>query len=232
MVKNFFNIFYKKIDGLHEAAYFLGIFAILSQVLALLRDRVLASSFGVGHTLGFLLITSFSIPDFIFATVGSIVSISVLVPFITYRLERSTEETKYFINTIFSFFSLLIVGASILGFIFMPILAPRIFPGIADKTTLIHMASNLFFADIPRYFKFSGKHNAGRKKISRLCPEPARIYISESSSVRFFSIRYSASTASHMALFWHHNASFHSIAIRIQERAFQGVAVSFRLATD
>ncbi len=147
MVKNFFNIFYKKIEGLHEAAYLLGLFAILSQVLALLRDRVLASSFGIGHTLD-IYYSSFEIPDFIFATVGSIVSISVLVPFITNRLEKSTEETKSFINTIFSFFSLLIVGASIITFFLIPFLAPHIFPGIADKTALIRMARILLLSPI------------------------------------------------------------------------------------
>ncbi len=146
-VKTFFGMFYKKIEGLHEAAYLLAFFAFLSQILALLRDRVLATSFGIGHTLD-IYYSAFEIPDFIFATVGSIVSISVLVPFITYRLEKSTEETKYFINTIFSFFSLLIVGASIVGFFLMPFLAPKIFPGIADKATLIHMARILLLSPI------------------------------------------------------------------------------------
>lgn len=147
MVNKFFSMFYKKIEGLHEAAYLLAIFALLSQILALLRDHVLASAFGVGHTLD-IYYSSFEIPDFIFATVGSIVSISVLVPFITSRLEKSTEETKYFINTIFSFFSLLIVGASIVAFFLMPFLAPHIFPGITDKTTLIHMARILLLSPI------------------------------------------------------------------------------------
>ncbi len=147
MVKKFFNIFYKEIDGLHQAAYLLGIFAFLSQVLALLRDRVLAGAFGTGHTLD-IYYSSFEIPDFIFATVASIVSISVLVPFITERMERSTDETKYFINAIFSFFSIIIVCVSIAAFFAMPYLAPRIFPGISDSFTLIHMAQILLMSPI------------------------------------------------------------------------------------
>src|SRR5689334_1997920 len=121
MVKKFFNIFYKEIDGLHQAAYLLGIFAFLSQVLALLRDRVLASSFGTNHVLD-IYYSSFEIPDFIFATVASIVSISVLVPFITAKLEKSSEDAKYFINTIFSFFSVIMVIVSIVAFFLMPYL--------------------------------------------------------------------------------------------------------------
>ncbi len=147
MVKRFFNIFYKEIDGLHQAAYLLGIFAFLSQVLALLRDRVLASSFGTNHVLD-IYYSSFEIPDFIFATVASIVSISVLVPFITAKLEKSSDEAKCFINTIFSFFSIIMVCVSIVVFFLMPYLAPKIFPGIVDRSTLITMARILLLSPI------------------------------------------------------------------------------------
>jgi putative peptidoglycan lipid II flippase len=147
MVKRFFNIFYKEIDGLHQAAYLLGLFAFLSQILALLRDRVLASSFGTNHILD-IYYSSFEIPDFIFATVASIVSISVLVPFITAKLEKSSDEAKYFINTIFSFFSVIMILVSIVAYFLMPYLAPKIFPGIADHSTLISMARILLLSPI------------------------------------------------------------------------------------
>jgi len=147
MVKRFFNIFNKEIDGLLEAAYLLGLLAIISQVLGLLRGRVLAGSFGTGHILD-IYYASFEIPDFIFATVASVVSISVLVPFITERLEKSKEETKYFINSIFSFFSVMIILTCSIVFIFMPYLAPKFFPGIADYATLINMARILLLSPI------------------------------------------------------------------------------------
>ena len=147
MVRRFFNIFYKEIDGLLEAAYLLGSFALLSQILALFRDRVFAASFGTGHILD-IYYASFEIPDFIFATVASIVSISVLIPFITERLEKSKEETKYFINSIFSFFSVMIVVVCIIVFVFMPYLAPKVFPGIIDHATLTKMARILLLSPI------------------------------------------------------------------------------------
>ncbi len=147
MVKKIFNIFYKQIDGLHEAAYLLGLFAFLSQVLALLRDRVLAASFGTTHTLD-LYYASFEIPDFIFATVASIVSISVLVPFITEKLEKSFPETTSFINSVFSVFSVIIVSICAIVFFLMPMLAPKIFPGISDTAHLIVMARILLLSPI------------------------------------------------------------------------------------
>ncbi|MBU6370859.1 MAG: murein biosynthesis integral membrane protein MurJ [Patescibacteria group bacterium] len=147
MREKIFGILNRKIEGLHEAAYLLGVFTVLSQILALLRDRVLASAFGVGHTLD-VYYAAFEIPDFLLATVGSIVSISVLVPFITHRLEKSEGEAREFISTMFSFFSILIVGCSVVAFFFIPYLAPRVFPGIADKATLIHMARIMLLSPI------------------------------------------------------------------------------------
>jgi len=133
MVKRFFNIFYKEIAGLHEAAYLLGIFAFLSQILALVRDRLFASSFGAGTTLD-IYYSSFRIPDFIFATVASLVSISVLVPFITERLDRNKEEGIKFISSIFSFFSILIFFVSFIAYILIPYIVPSIFKGMSVDT--------------------------------------------------------------------------------------------------
>ena len=71
MVKRIFNIFNREIKGLHEAAYLLAFFAFLSQLLGLIQDRILASSFGAGSLLD-VYYSSFRIPDFIFATVASL----------------------------------------------------------------------------------------------------------------------------------------------------------------
>ena len=88
MVKRFFKVFYREINGLHEAAYLLGLFALMSQILGLVRDRMLASSFGTGQFLD-IYYSSFRIPDFIFVSVASIVSLSVLIPFITEKMNQS-----------------------------------------------------------------------------------------------------------------------------------------------
>ena len=64
----------REVRGMHEAAYLLAGFALLSQILALLRDRILAAQFGAGHTLD-LYYAAFRIPDFLFATVASLVSL-------------------------------------------------------------------------------------------------------------------------------------------------------------
>jgi len=51
MVKRIIKLLNREISGLHEAAYLLGAFTFASQLLALVRDRALASFFGAGETL-------------------------------------------------------------------------------------------------------------------------------------------------------------------------------------
>ena len=49
MVKKWFLFIGREIRGLHEAAYLLATFALLSQILGLVRDKMLAFTFGAGH---------------------------------------------------------------------------------------------------------------------------------------------------------------------------------------
>jgi putative peptidoglycan lipid II flippase len=147
MVKRLFNIFYKEIKGLHEAAYLLAFFSFLSQLLALLRDRLLASNFGAGNTLD-IYYSSFRIPDFIFVTVASIVSISVLVPFINEKLSKDENNGKNFISNLFLSFSILIVLTSTVFYFLIPFLVPKIFPGMKDVSELINMSRILLLSPI------------------------------------------------------------------------------------
>ena len=93
MVSSILRFLNKEISGLHEAAYLLGFFAILSQLLALVRDRLFAQEFGAGQVLD-IYYASFRIPDIIFVTVASLVSMSILIPFLIEKREQGTEAFK------------------------------------------------------------------------------------------------------------------------------------------
>lgn len=130
MVKKILHIFNREISGLHQAAYLLGFFAILSQVLALFRDRMLASIFGAGLSLD-IYYAAFRIPDIVFATVASLVSVSVIIPFLVERIDRDESEAKHFLNTIFSFYMVLMCCVSIILFFTTPFLTRVLFPSIS-----------------------------------------------------------------------------------------------------
>jgi len=132
MVKRVLSLLHKEITGLHQAAYLLGVFALSSQFLALIRDRILASTFGASQTLD-IYYAAFRIPDFIFVTVASLVSISVLIPFLIEKFEKSQEEAKDFINQIFTFFFLIILSTSLIVFFISPYLLKLLFPSFIES---------------------------------------------------------------------------------------------------
>jgi len=135
MVKRILHLLSKEIRGLHEAAYLLGFCAILAQLLSLVRDRLFAYYFGAGPTLD-LYYSAFRIPDMIFVTIASMVSISVLVPFFIERVEKDFEEGKKFINALFSTFCITIVVISAVVFFFVPYLLPIVLPGFKGSSQL------------------------------------------------------------------------------------------------
>ncbi|MCX6716422.1 MAG: oligosaccharide flippase family protein [Candidatus Taylorbacteria bacterium] len=149
MVKRMLKVLSKEVGGLHEAAYLLAFFAILSQILALVRDRLLTYHFGAGTQLD-LYYAAFKIPDIIFVFAASAVSISVLVPFLVERMEDSKEKTKEFVNSIFTCFSLAIIVISVVAWIVMPYIMPWFFKGFGvDKMhTLIMMSRILLLQPI------------------------------------------------------------------------------------
>lgn len=135
MVKRFLEMMGKEIGGLHEAAYLLAFFAFLSQILALVRDKLLAFNFGAGHDLD-IYYAAFRIPDLIFVSIASMVSASVLVPFFIERFNRDEDKGKRFIDSIFTAFFLSIVVVSAITYFVMPELIAWLLPGFAKDQSL------------------------------------------------------------------------------------------------
>ena len=116
------------IGGLHQAAYLLAALTLASQLLALLRDRTFAHTFGAGQTLD-LYYAAFRVPDLVFALVASLVSAYVLIPRIT-GMDR--EATRRLLSQSASF--LFGVGGLIcvvLAF-FMPAFLSFLYPSLTD----------------------------------------------------------------------------------------------------
>jgi len=134
MVNKIFGLINKEIHGLHQAAFLLGSFALLSQILALVRDKLLAHTFGAGISLD-IYYASFRIPDFLFVTIGSLVSMSVIIPFLIDAEGKGRVETQKFLNSVFTFFVLFISTVSLVVFFLLPYLLPRFFPGFTGAET-------------------------------------------------------------------------------------------------
>jgi len=134
-----------EVRGLHEAAYLLGFFALLSTLLALFRDRILASTFGAGETLD-IYYAAFRIPDIVFVSVASLVSVFILIPILT----SATEEGRHkIIGNVIAGFSIVMLISSVLLWFLMPTLLQSFFPTlIGDDNALLALSRILLLQPI------------------------------------------------------------------------------------
>jgi putative peptidoglycan lipid II flippase len=121
MMRRVLNFFSRRVSGLHQAAYILGGFAILSSLLAFVRDRLLAFTFGAGAELD-VYYAAFRIPDIVFVGVASLVSAYVLIPV----LSSKDEEGQYkYIDTIMVGYSAIMgIVAAVACFFVPPLFEP------------------------------------------------------------------------------------------------------------
>lgn len=132
MVERFLSLFRKEWTRLTDAALLLAVFALLSQILALVRDRIFAHQFGAGEVLD-LYYAAFRIPDLLFAGVASFVAAAVVIPLFVERAERSPEEAQAFFGRILVAFGVFITGAALVVACAMPYFLDRLFPEIAPS---------------------------------------------------------------------------------------------------
>ena len=126
-----------EIRGMHQAAYLLAAFALLSQLLGLVRDRLLAGSFGASHTLD-IYYAAFRVPDLLFATVASLLSLYALLPVLS-KLEQEERGSAGFLSRVLLlFFAVMAVCAAVL-FVLAPYLAPLVAPGLDSPMLVVLM---------------------------------------------------------------------------------------------
>ncbi|MEX0918886.1 MAG: lipid II flippase MurJ [Candidatus Paceibacterota bacterium] len=134
MVRRILRIVYKEFSGLHQAAFLLGLSALASQFLALFRDRLLAHEFGAGPVLDIYYI-AFRLPDLVYVSIASFVSVTVLIPFVVSKLKTDGKaEVERFLSGVLSVFCLVMVISSLILFILIPYLTKFIAPGFDPES--------------------------------------------------------------------------------------------------
>jgi putative peptidoglycan lipid II flippase len=139
MVKRIINFFGREIKGLHEAAYLLAVFAFLSQILALVRDRLLASNFGASEIVD-VYYASFRIPDLLFVITTALVSAAVLVPLFS-KTTDDKEDFKKIVDSLFTIFIGVSIVVIVIVFIFtkplLSIFVPDLLNGELSKELIL-----------------------------------------------------------------------------------------------
>ena len=133
----FFNSQTKTING---AAGILAITALNSRLLGLVRDRLLASTFGAGSDLD-VYFAAFRIPDFIYnILIAGGVIVAFLPLFSEYFLKDKKEALDFannVLNLFFVFLVLISLGISVFAPIFVKIITPGFSPQQISLTVLL-----------------------------------------------------------------------------------------------
>lgn len=132
MVREVLRFLTAEVRGLQKAAYVLALCALLSSILALLRDRLLAHYFGASVTLD-LYYAAFRIPDLIFVALGALVSVYMLIPELS---KRDDESARSYLDTLIVGFSILAVALSALAAVVTPHILALLFPQYAQSGDL------------------------------------------------------------------------------------------------
>lgn len=143
----FFDFFKAEQNTIGKATIVIAVFVVLSKILGLIRDRLLASTFGVSAELD-IYFASFRVPDLIYSIVlagGVLVS---LLPLFSDYFKKNKEESWKLINSVINIFSLILIIIAIFLFIFtstiVKILLPEIDPMFLD--TAVNLTRILFIS--------------------------------------------------------------------------------------
>ena len=141
MMVKIFKIIYREVNGLNQAVYILALFTIGSQLLALIRDRLLANKFGAGIEID-LYYAAFQIPDLLFVLFASTLSVYVLIPFVADRIKGSdATRARLLLSHIFSLFLVIYTVIAFLLLLSTPYLIKVLFPDLSKHTlSLIHIS--------------------------------------------------------------------------------------------
>lgn len=121
-----------EISSIHAAAFLLGAAGLLSRILGVARDRLLAAHFGAGRELD-IYYTAFQIPDFMsvlfFLGAGS----AAILPIFQEYAAKNRASAKRLISEISSLFFVGVASISFIVFIFAPFFMDYIAPGFSQS---------------------------------------------------------------------------------------------------
>ncbi len=162
-VKKFFYYIWDKKLTVSRAAIILGATALLSNVLGLFRDRLIAGHFGASNQTD-IFYASFRIPDLIFNLLILGALSSVFIPIFIEKMTKEKEDEANHLAS--SFLNFLLICTLIFGiviFLLAPKLVPFLLPGFFNQN--IHTSYNVFQTTVnlvrimllsPIFFAISG----------------------------------------------------------------------------
>jgi putative peptidoglycan lipid II flippase len=131
--------------GVRSATIIIAGFTFMSQIVGLVRDRLLAGQIGPGPILDSYY-AAFKIPDLVYTIAGTMVSVTILLPFLTKTLVDSESDDarsqgRKLLGMLSKVYGVFFVLIALVLEIFMPQLVQLFYPGLAAET--VHTTANL-----------------------------------------------------------------------------------------
>lgn len=139
------HIFNSQTKTITSAAGILAISSLISGVLGLLRDRLLAGNFGAGDELD-IYYAAFRIPDFISMVLIMGAISAAIIPVFSEYLVRSRKEAWQFFSNLLNLFLFFLVVISAILIIFVPQILSLIVPGFSgEKREMTILLTRIMF---------------------------------------------------------------------------------------
>jgi len=136
------------------AAGILAAASLINGLLALFRDRLLASRFGAGETLD-IYFAAFRIPDFIYGILIAGGIISVFLPVFSQYYQKEKEKAWEFANVVLNCFLVLLIFLCSLLMVFTPFLINLVTPGFSEDAKSLTVSLTRIMLLSPFFFVLS-----------------------------------------------------------------------------
>jgi len=150
VVSKVLKLLNREVGAVNQAALLLGMFTLLSQVLGLVRDRMFTSSIGAGKELD-IYYAAFQVPDLLFNSVATLVSVTVLLPFLLSIIkEKGNKESLAFFSQVFTVFFAFVTVSALVLFFLLPKITSIIAPGfdISQQLELVRISRVILLSPI------------------------------------------------------------------------------------
>lgn len=139
----------KETYSIHKAALLIAALSLAAQILAVVRDKMLAFYFGAGSDLS-LYYAAFRIPDMVYASLSSLMAAIIVLPLLTAGYQVSQERARKVIDSLCTVF--IFVGIVVCGilYVLIPYLTQYVVPGfeIEEQERLVYLSRILLLSPL------------------------------------------------------------------------------------
>ena len=150
----FAKLFNSQTKTVTFAATLLGLSALISRFLGLIRDRLLAGKFGAGEELD-IYFAAFRIPDFVYGILIMGGVAAVFLPVFSEYFRKNEKDAWRFVNNLLNCFLILLILICGILALFTPLLINLIAPGFSPENKELAVALTRIMFISPIFFGLS-----------------------------------------------------------------------------